>query len=1160
MSRRRSQRTGPAAKPRPLGRRPDVASGSAAVFDPALPELSPEQVNSLQRAIGNARVQSLLGGRIQRDPATAASPAPAPAAVPTDVPAPALSATDQQLILTIEVVEQVRRREADRKKAEAKVAATGVPDLRPALGQPIPDTTQYDATSREMLASVGLTRLPEDERADAKAQQAALGPFAPKTESLEGRFSVMFGNRLSEVTRFLLDRNEAVAKRERDRYKGDNLADVKALKDAAWELAEADKEASVAKSLLDAAKKGPKDAQGGGGGGDLAGDTIKSFITRVQKLNDLKKVHGQRFPILHQLAGPDYLQLSRTNNAAVAAFIAGPAAKVLKDIAETKDHLSKGELDPWKLERVRAETMRHLHIAPDSAAGKLVERELKARQSADTWTHLAEGALMIAVSLAAALPGLQLVGLAGAAALSAMSAADAYKQYKIDEAAAGSALDSAAAIGAEYPDGMFVALAICGAVVDAGVALLAFREVVAGLKVAKEVADVEKAVQKGVDTIPEAKLVVDPKTGKPVAKASLLARIRDEAVARLGRVLSSQKVSGIVQDVLKGVIGGKPFKTLDDVACKLLLRQHGNWKQLVEELLKSGPKGERVAAALQQHRQKLLKVLENRFGAKPLPDASVTAISDVDLNIAGRGAGARVLQAEAFMAKEYGGGWAEAYRMAFYTESSRLLAYRNVLEGLSEAEKAAYLKKAMDQLTPRITLLNEAKSLAHAGQDAAAAERVRERATKLGLDVAAVEREAARLNGPSAADERAKLLKEVDGLMDRMGSKSLSPAARQDLALEISAKQLEANFLSREAYIGPAAMLGAGKVQSVTEAFHGAHSQLEMLEHILHECGGDVGVAMREYEAYKYINRFSQFAMAGGIADPEFQAFANISEYVYRTNRMAQRAAGTVVTDQTIAGAGKGAGGFYIRPADTGVQPALSDETVRQLYGSFNKKANDAVVKLQKAGLEGKPVTQPLPPTDTPPPVRASAAGGPDSLPPTVRNPGADDAPPTVRVPPGSDAPPTLRDGSAKAFRIDSSTPDIYEVKDSRSDKNFYCRAWLNEDGMLQIDMRTTDGKERSSVLNILQIMGEINQKFGARARGMLATWMGSENSNILALNAALKGGLPLEKAVFKTAEGAAAQRAGFTQATILQAYSPSRTPGAYLTVRVHFGRPGAAP
>ncbi len=1139
-------------------------------FDPA-------RLFGLQRSVGNARVQRLLAGVIQRDTGT---PPPAPAAGPTGVAAPAMSASDQELILKIEVVEKVRQREADRRKQEAKIAATGQPDLRPSLGQPVPDTSKLDETSVAMLASVGLTRLPEDERADQKAQQF-LTPPGPTSQSLESQLSIMFENRMVEVTHFLLDRNKAVAERERDRYTAGNPTDVKGLKDAAWALSEANKEVSIGKSLMDASKQK---------GGDLAGATIRDFAVRLKKFNDLLKVHGLQYPILHT-PGLDFLLLSRTNNAAVAKLLSGPAAKVLADIATTNDHLKKGELDLWTLGRVRVETRRHLGIKDGSAAAAILDKTLAAKTRSQTYTAIAEAAIMIAVSLAAALPGLQPLALTGAALLSAMSAHEAYKHYTMEAAAAGSAIDSASAIGSEYPDGFWIAVAICGAVVDAGAALMAFREIVAGLKIAKEAGDIEKAVQKGVGTIPEAKYAIDPKTNKPFTAAVLVGRVKDKAVAQFAKVLASEKLGGIVQDVLKGIIAGKPFKVLDDTACKLLLKQHGNWKQLVEELLRSGPKGEKVAVGLQQHRQRVLATLERRFGAKTLPDASLTAVSDVDLNIAGRGAGAKVLDAEAFMAKEFGAGWAEAYRMAFYTDSSRLLAYRSVLEGLTEAEKAAYLKKALDRLTPRITLLNEAKSLAHAGEDAAAAARVRERAGKLGLDVSAVEREAGRLKSAAAPEERAKLLKEVDGLTERLGAKDLSPGARQDLALEISMKQLEANFLSKEAYIAPAAMLGPGKVGSVTEAFHGAHSQLEMLEHILHECGGDVAVAMREYEAYKYINRFSQFAMAGGIPDAEFQAFSNIAEYVYRTNRTAQRAAATIITDDLLAGAtkfrpataaevaeakvatgklpgvtrsglvvspdenimtgGKAAtGGFYIRPADSGVaQAALSDDTVRQLYGSFNKKANDALPKLQKAGLEGRPVTQPLPPKDTPPPLRQGGSG-PDSGPPTVRNPGPGDAlPPTVRSPDGG--PPR---------RLDLSTPEVYEVRDSSNPNQFFCRAWVNEDGLLQTEMHAVRDGKRSTVLNILQIMGEINQKFGQRAKGIFATWMGSSNTNIQALNAALREGLPLEKALFKTVEGQTAKRAGFTQATVLKSYMPSSTPGEYHYVQVQFGRPGVGP
>jgi hypothetical protein len=428
-------------------------------------------------------------------------------------------------------------------------------------------------------------------------------------------------------------------------------------------------------------------------------------------------------------------------------------------------------------------------------------------------------------------------------------------------------------------------------------------------------------------------------------------------------------------------------------------------------------------------------------------------------------------------------------------------------------------------------------------------------------------------------------------MMERLGSKELSVGDKQNLAIEISTKQLEANFLSREAYIAPAAMMSPGKVETVTEAFHGAHAQLEMLEHIIHESGGDVVVAMREYEAYKYINRYSQFAIAGGIPDAEFQAFANISEYVYRTNRTAQRAASHVITDEMVAGATKvrpataaevaeakvatgqlpgvtkeglvispdenvvtggktASGGFFIRPAETGPQQTLSDDTLRQLYGNFNKKANEALPKLQQAGLEGRPVTHTLPPKDTPPPVKGGG-GGPDTGPPSGRTPDPfDPAPPTVRT--GGGEPPR---------RVDLSTPDEYHVQDSSAPNKFFCRAWLNQDGMLQTEMYTVRDGQRSTVLNILQIMGEIDQKFGQRAKGVFATWMGKENTNIQLLNKAMKSSsdMTIEKAVFETVEGKTAKRAGFTEAHVMNAYRPETAegPGDYVFAQVQFSKPG---
>ena len=60
--------------------------------------------------------------------------------------------------------------------------------------------------------------------------------------------------------------------------------------------------------------------------------------------------------------------------------------------------------------------------------------------------------------------------------------------------------------------------------------------------------------------------IVDPKTKQPFSRASLFGRIKDRAVSEFGKLLQNQKISGIVQDVLKGIIAGKPFKVIV-IAC-----------------------------------------------------------------------------------------------------------------------------------------------------------------------------------------------------------------------------------------------------------------------------------------------------------------------------------------------------------------------------------------------------------------------------------------------------------------------------------------------------------------------------------------------------------------------------------------------------------------
>ncbi len=1153
-----------------------LASGPSGVIDLLL---------TVQRLAGNAATQEALDrGAVQRQaasvPASVAPapvstmPAPPPAMTPAAPAVPQVTAEDTKLLLDIEVARQIKEQVA----RDRRIAATpGLPlKLPPELGGEAkgPDTRLESATVQDMLTSIGLSRLNQ-------------------IPDLYDRFRLRFAELTRQVSYYLLDQNALLANQEARRYRKGQEGDPVGLRAAAVEIARKVEEQrpvqlSYARSVPPGGTMPSLDAT-------PAGQDLKK---KNAELQTLKGLHGSRFPIL--LAEDlDYQAISTATDAHLGELLNGSVAPVIENIRKSRVNLDKGLLEPLGLPPVVTETRKLLGIGPGSEPDLIIDRDERARAAVSEQKTIAMSALAITLGLLAAIPtgGLTIVGLAavtgagiGAAALSVAGLGEQFGEYHVKKAAAGSAIDSAAAISSEEPSLLWLAVSIAGAVLDVHAAFGAFRMMAQAIRGAKTVEEISEAAHKTASSL-KGKYV------QGMDEATVASRILAGAEKNLLKGSAAEMArKGIVQEAVKnGRLHGRLIALWDDAACTELLRAHGNWKSLIEELHASGDAGKKIADGLQKHRQRVLQTLERKFGAKPLEEASTAAISDVDLNIGGVHAGESVLAAEAHMAKEFGPRWADAYRMAFYTDRGRLLAYR-AFEQMAPAQKAAYLEKILKEVTPRATLLNEAKSLAHAGENAAAVAAVRQRAQALGLDFEEVRRQALRLTGGDSAAERAKLLKKVDALMAKFEAPTLAEAKRLELAREIVLAQMEANFFSREAYIGPAAMLGLKDLRHGLEAFTAAHSQLEMIGHILAESGHDVATAMREYEVYKYINRLAEVAKLAGAADPELEAFAHISEYVYRTHRTAVR--GAPAAEEVLAGAtryrkatadeiaeatkggtrplpgltksgelvepvpkkspgdpeqGRIAAGFYIRPADvTPAGPGPSPEVLQRLYGRFNQRANELLPRLKEFGETGTLPPPRTAPVGTPavpefPSLGPAPRGAP---PPTPTTP-----PPTATVPPEA-LPPTVRPGrgiSGPARIIDHSEGNVYHVVDSADDW-FHAWAKVDDEGRLEISMRTKKPTgQASTVINAEEQFARIKDFYEKKSvKAIRANW--SYETNLDLFNRAIQRGQTPEQAAFKTVEGFQATKAGFTK---VQIESLEGEPGHYTSVKLLFKKPG---
>jgi hypothetical protein len=392
----------------------------------------------------------------------------------------------------------------------------------------------------------------------------------------------------------------------------------------------------------------------------------------------------------------------------------------------------------------------------------------------------------------------------------------------------------------------------------------------------------------------------------------------------------------------------------DAAAMQRLLREHGNWKHLIESLHAGTPEMQQVARNLGDYRASVVRQLEERFGARPLGGASTEPISDVDLQLTGNDAGRRMIEAENWMRQAAGDTWGDMFRMAFYTEGTRLFQYADVMRSLPRAARAA-LQARLTRLSERFNL---AKMLRHAGDDAEAVGRVETLARSVGADLDDI-RGLARIEESAGLARRNELLTEVDGLAVQYdAARAAGNRAEQiRLAEAITSRQVEANFFTREAYVAPGAGRAAVREVAVIghEAYQTALSQMEMIEHVVHESGGDVLRALREYELLKYVNRFAAAARQAGLERPGITYFENLSEYVYRVHRGAHAEGAALPADWLGRSARSprpdrpDLGGFYVRPSDLPVErPPVDEGFLRSQFQEFQREANEVLPELRR--------------------------------------------------------------------------------------------------------------------------------------------------------------------------------------------------------------------
>ena len=723
--------------------------------------------------------------------------------------------------------------------------------------------------------------------------------------------------------------------------------------------------------------------------------------------------------------------------ASAGAQVGPMVASRLKNIKTCEDALKDGELNIWKTPTIVNGTKAKMGLLPKGWEDKVVTDQADKVQSDAALTSLLIGAVALGLGLLAAIPtgGASMVvaaGVAGAAAgsaaLSAYQGYNSYKEYELASAEAGTAFDKAKAISQEDPSLMWLAVDVVAVILDVKGATTAFktlaghvRRVTWALATEKEAIAGGKVVAKESDKEIEALRRALSETKSESLAESVLKHIREAAekakpaledlekaarteyqrikdagkLAEIGNPSEEAFVQQLMSNARSGIMvsgeagisrvmmatellkpGNPKIAAVlkgDVKAMDALLTDHGNWKQLMTTLEGGSPEMREAAKKIMERRASIVEEVKSKFGADYLGKPSNEPISDVDLSTKGEDAGKKMIEAEQYVKKNYGEGWSEALRMNFYTEGSRLTLYEKIMPGLSGADKAKFLQ----EMTKESERLNIAKMLHHAEGDPARIAEIEAYAKKAGVDIKdpEIQKLADSMGGAVGKRARDQAVLEIDEMMKKYNSLP-DGAEKTELAKKITLRQMAANALTDEAYISPGAVRALTPGMKVVgfEAYQAALSQLEMIQHILAQCKGNIALATREYELYKYINRFATLAEGAGVKNAGLDFWKNFSGFSYKTERAAT--ADFVHLDPRFKAMHPVGGEAHISDLNPHVGE-VTDPYLKNLYNEWNSFSQQTLGDMKKiandnpeAWLRAGPVS---PAAGAPP---AAPAGG----------------------------------------------------------------------------------------------------------------------------------------------------------------------------------------
>ena len=730
--------------------------------------------------------------------------------------------------------------------------------------------------------------------------------FDALVASLPARFEA----KGKQVLLYTLNQNARIAHREQSRYQGDaNQGQMDGLKTAAAELLRLktgyERRQGEANDLQTAEYEASTGVDMSSYSGDRGpGGMVRAPSRTARRPEDATRMRARReelnreiqtlrqnynsrrqelgllYPILMSSA-INYAELASGTASAIGTSIAGITNGVLENFVAARAAVLADEIKIWNMSLMIEPTKQAMGFAPESGANELMSRYITTRGFQDAVQQALMAAFQIGLALVATMGtgGIALAAGVAGAGLSVNQAMTDIQNYENQSAAAGSAVDPAQAISNEDPSLFWLGISIVGAAADIGGAAAAFRTIRAEIRAARSIAELEVVVRREAQALAASGQLADGMT-QEVFIQRIMSSARQHMMSNME---AATHRAGVITRLMEP---NNPLVARiiahDQSAILQLLQEHGNWRQLMEQLGNATPELQNAARSISSYREQILVVLQERYGAQRVGTASTELISDVDLNVVGNAAGENLIRAERYMQDVCGENWSQMLRMNFYTEAGRLSQYERVMSQLSAAARSR-LQIRMTELTEKY---NFARMISSAGHDEAAMTRVMSRVGNRS-DIGEIRRLAAMTPAENVA-RRNQLMTEVDRMMAELNSPNITPARVEELSEAISAKQIEANFHTPEAYIGP----GAGRqvVSGVSvrgpEAYQSALSNVTEMEHIVHDAG-DVATALRDYEFFKYVERYCQAARNAGVENPKIDMFEAIANHSYRTDRAA---------------------------------------------------------------------------------------------------------------------------------------------------------------------------------------------------------------------------------------------------------------------------------